>query len=206
LVEPGHPGLLTELAKFQTVRQNRIREMVSQLNRLGIPLAAEVVFALADCRSPGRPHIARALVQAGVCAHLDEAFERFLKKGRPAWVPKFKTSAFEAIALLHRAGGLAVLAHPGLTRSDAFISPLAEAGLDGLECFHPKHSATAREYYVRITTELNLLVTGGSDCHGFSKGRPVMGTVKLSYAHVECLKARAAQRRLAPPAPLLSAS
>jgi len=202
-VDPDHPRLLEELARFQAVRQNRIREMVERLNRLGIPLQAEAVFALANCRSPGRPHIARALVQAGFCASLDEAFQRFLKRNRPAWVPKFKASASEAIELLHQAGGLAVLAHPGLTRSDVFIPELVEAGLDGLECYHVKHSAPATEYYVRTAIGLNLLVTGGSDCHGFSKGKPVMGTVKLPYAHVELLKARAAECRQAmamPPA------
>ena len=84
------PGFLKELEKFQAARQNRIREMVARLNGLGVPLKVESVFALANCRAPGRPHVARALVQARFCGNLDEAFERFLKKNRPAWVPKFK--------------------------------------------------------------------------------------------------------------------
>jgi predicted metal-dependent phosphoesterase TrpH len=205
-IDPDHPRLLAELAKFQAVRQDRIREMVGRLNRLGIPLPAEAVFRLANCRSPGRPHVARALVQCGFCASLDEAFERFLKKSRPAWVPKFKISAVEAIELLHQTGGLAVLAHPGLTRSDVFIPQLAEAGLDGLECFHVKHSAPASARYVQVASALNLLVTGGSDCHGVSQGKPVMGTVKLAYAYVERLKARATERRLAMAGPLVAAS
>src|SRR5665213_1821690 len=77
--------LLSEIGKFQAVRQNRIHEMVAAINQLGVPLTAETVFALANCKSPGRPHVARALVKAGLVANLDEAFERFLKKGRPAW-------------------------------------------------------------------------------------------------------------------------
>src|SRR6266446_10646764 len=85
-----NPRLLEETAKFQHVRQNRVHEMVARLNQVRVPLAAEAVFALANCRSPGRPHVARALVEAGHCASLDEAFERFLKKNRPAWVPKSK--------------------------------------------------------------------------------------------------------------------
>ena len=79
-----HPRLLSELAKFQIVRQQRIREMVARLNTLGIPLQADAVFALANCAAPGRPHVARALVQAKQCATVDEAFDRFLKKGKPA--------------------------------------------------------------------------------------------------------------------------
>src|SRR6185436_12638826 len=100
----------------------------------------ETVLALANCRSPGRPHVARALVQEGFCGNLDEAFERFLKKGQPAWVPKFKMSAPEAIQLIQNAGGLAVLAHPGLTRADELLPQLVAAGMDGLECFHTKHN------------------------------------------------------------------
>src|SRR5260221_13743072 len=82
-----NPRLLAELGKFQMVRQQRIREMVARLNEMSVPLNVEAVFALANCRAPGRPHVARAMVQAGLCRSLDEAFERFLKKNRPAWVP-----------------------------------------------------------------------------------------------------------------------
>src|SRR5262249_41695242 len=130
-VDTHDPTLLAEIARFQAVRQNRIREMVARLNELGVPLEAAAVFALANCRSPGRPHVARALVNAGLCSSLDEAFERFLKKNRPAWVPKMKMSALTGIALIHSAGGLAVMAHPGLNRTDSVIPGLVEAGLDG---------------------------------------------------------------------------
>src|SRR5262245_61947919 len=145
-LDTNHPRLVEELAKFQAVRQNRIREMVARINRLGIPLQADTVFTLANCRSPGRPHVARAPVQEGFCSSLDEAFERFLKKGRPAWVPKFQISALDAIELIHQASGLAVMAHPGLNRSDGVIPRLVEVGLDGLECFHTKHSPAMTEH------------------------------------------------------------
>src|SRR5262249_46973355 len=186
--------LLDELAKFQTVRQNRVREMTARLNALGVPLQAETVFALANCRAPGRPHVARALVQEGFCADLDTAFERFLKKGKPAWVPKFKMSAAEAVHLLHEAGGLAVVAHPGLTRTDEIIPALVNAGLDGLECFHSKHSTAVSEHYLQIADAHRLLATGGSDCHGMSKGKPLIGTIKVPYAHVEAMKDKLAER------------
>jgi predicted metal-dependent phosphoesterase TrpH len=180
--------LLAEIAKFQAVRQNRIREMVARLNQLKIPLEADAVFALANCRSPGRPHVARAMVNARLVGSLDEAFERFLKKGRPAWVPKKKMSARQGIELIHEAGGLAVLAHPGLNRTDEVIPGLVEAGLDGIECFHTKHSTGTSERYLAIADRFKLLITGGSDCHGMSKGRPLIGTVKLAYEHVTKLK------------------
>lgn len=191
-LELGNRRLLSELAKFQAVRQERIREMVSRLNQLNVPLTTEAVFQLANCRAPGRPHVARALVEARLCGSLDEAFERFLKKNRPAWVPKFKMSALQAIELIHQAGGVAVMAHPGLNRTDEVIPAMVEAGLDGLECFHTKHSTATSNHYLGLAGHYHLLITGGSDCHGASKGRPVMGTVKLPYAHVEKLKERAA--------------
>jgi predicted metal-dependent phosphoesterase TrpH len=184
--------LLKEIGQFQNVRQNRIREMVSRLNELNVPLEAEAVFALANCRAPGRPHVARALVEAGLCDNLDEAFERFLKKNRPAWVPKHKMSAAHAIELIHHAGGAASMAHPGLNRTDQVIPAMVEAGLDGIECFHTKHSSSTVEHYLQIAARFSLLVTGGSDCHGVSKGKPVIGSVKLPMEYVEKLKARAA--------------
>lgn len=188
--------LLAEIATFQTVRKRRIHEMVARINELGIPLRVEMVFALANCESPGRPHVARTLVKEGLVRNLDEAFERFLKKGRPAWVPKSKMSARESVDLLHQAGGLAVMAHPGLNRTDDIIPALVEAGLDGIECFHTKHSTTMAERYLEIADRFHLLVTGGSDCHGFSKVKPLIGTVKLPYEHVEKLKAKVAARKL----------
>jgi predicted metal-dependent phosphoesterase TrpH len=187
--------LLDETAKFQTVRQNRIREMAARLNEKGIPLHAETVFEIANCRSPGRPHVGRALVREKFCHSMDEAFERFLKKGKPAWVPKFKISAFDAIELIHGAGGLAVMAHPGLNRSDSIIPTLVEAGLDGIECFHSKHPPRTSEHYLKIAAKNNLLVTGGSDCHGMSKGKPLIGTVKLEEKYFNALKERVASRR-----------
>ncbi len=187
--------LLSESARFQAVRQNRIREMVAKLNALDVPLKAESVFEIANCHSPGRPHVARALVKAGLCRSLDEAFERFLKVGRPGWVPKRKISAGDAIRLIQQAGGVAVMAHPGLNKSDDVIPKMAEQGLDGIECFHTKHSAAAARHYVKLAEDFHLLVTGGSDCHGTNKGRPLIGSVKLPYHYVEKLKQRAAERR-----------
>ena len=194
-VDTRNPRLLAEMTRFQRVRQNRIREMVARLNQLNIPLQVDAVFAIANCRSPGRPHVARALVMGGFCSSLDEAFERFLKKNRPAWVPKFKISAVDAIELIHQADGLAVMAHPGLNRVDEIIPALVRAGLDGVECFHTKHTATASAHYVRLAKELGVLITGGSDCHGLNKGKPLIGTVKLPYEYVEQLKAAIARRK-----------
>jgi len=205
-IDVQNQKLLTETSKFQQVRQNRIREMVARLNELGVPLQVDAVFTLANCRSPGRPHVARALVQAGLCGSLDEAFERYLKVHRPAWVPKFKISAVQAIALVHQAGGVAVMAHPGLNRTDEVIPEMVAAGLDGIECFHSKHSQSTSNHYLQMAARYGLLVTGGSDCHGLSKGKPLIGSVKIPYQYVEKLKARLAERRAAAAGSTLHAS
>ncbi|MBL9134523.1 MAG: PHP domain-containing protein [Verrucomicrobiales bacterium] len=187
LVDSASEPLARELERAQGIRQNRVRQMVARLQSQGIPLEAEAVFEMAKCNAPGRPHVARALVQAGHCGSLDEAFERFLKKDRPGWVPKEKMPAAKAIELIHGAHGLAVLAHPGLNHDDSLIAKLKDFGLDGLECFHPKHGGGATAKYQAIARDLGLLVTGGSDCHGRSKNRPTMGSVKLPMSFVDTL-------------------
>jgi predicted metal-dependent phosphoesterase TrpH len=196
-LDTQNPRLLAEIGKFQNVRHNRIREIVARLNEQKIPLRAETVFKIANCRSPGRPHVGRALVQERYCSSMEEAFDRFLKKDKPAWVPKFKISALDAIDLIHEAGGLAVMAHPGLNRTDSIIPGLVEAGLDGIECFHSKHPKRTTEHYLNIAAQYKLLVTGGSDCHGLNKGKPLIGSVKLPYCFVEQLKQKKSQRDLA---------
>ncbi|MCB1126885.1 MAG: PHP domain-containing protein [Verrucomicrobiae bacterium] len=196
-LDPTHARLSTELAACQQTRQDRIRQMAAKLNDLGIPLRAEAVFELAQCQSPGRPHVARALVTRGHCRSLDEAFQRFLRMGRPAWVPKRRMSAAFAIDLIHDAGGVAVMAHPALTRKDSLIPKLADFGLDGLECWHTKHTAAQTDRYLAQANECRLLITGGSDCHGMSKGRPLIGSVRLPWHYYEELKEAAARRKAA---------
>jgi 3',5'-nucleoside bisphosphate phosphatase len=203
-VDVESPVLLGQMAHFQAGRHERIREIVARLQKLQVPLEEEDVFELANCRSPGRPHVARALIERKVCNSLDEAFERFLKKNRPGWVPKEKISATLAIKLIHDCGGLAIVAHPGLARAEEALPSLIEAGIDGLECFHTKHSPAASEYYIGLAEQHDLLVTGGSDCHGMNKGKPLIGSIKLPYEYVRQLKERLPAehpcRRIAAPA------
>lgn len=198
-VNDASEELRSELAVAQGIRQARIRDMVSRLNAAGVGLQVEDVFRLANCSAPGRPHVARALVAGRFCRNLDEAFDRYLKKDRPGWVPKRKMSVVRALELIHGAGGVAVMAHPGLNHDDSLIDRLAAMGLDGLECFHPKHSIHASAKYEGMAVRLGLLITGGSDCHGVSKNRPTIGTVRLPIEHLDRLRARHQARRAALP-------
>lgn len=194
-VDAAHPELARELRQAQAIRRRRVREMVARLNAREIPLSVEAVLEAANCNAPGRPHVARALVAAGFCASLDEAFERYLKKDRPGWVPKAKMSVARALSLIHAAGGVAVMAHPGLNHDDRMVSRLAEMGVDGIECRHPKHGPAATARYEEMARHHGLLVTGGSDCHGTSKNRPTIGTVKIPCSWVEALRDRVSRRR-----------
>ncbi|MEE2615225.1 MAG: PHP domain-containing protein [Verrucomicrobiota bacterium] len=180
--------LIEETTQYQQNRINRIIELVAQLNKMGVDLQAEQVFNLAKCKAPGRPHLARALVKHGFCRSSNEAFSRFLRKGSPAWVPKTNANYRDAIELIHQAGGLAVMAHPGLNKIDNLIPNLVEAGLDGLECWHTRHPKSTTKRYREMATRLGLLVTGGSDCHGAEQGHPAIGTKQVPYDILEKMK------------------
>ncbi|MSR66836.1 MAG: PHP domain-containing protein [Pedosphaera sp.] len=189
-----NPELQSTLRHYQSVRRERIVKMTERLGELGIPIRPEAVFEIAQCNAPGRPHLARALIASGHCANLDQAFTNYLKKGKPAWVSKPKMNATNAIDLIHRTGGVAVMAHPGVTRKDDLIDGLVAVGMDGLECFYIRHSTPITEHYLLLADKHSLLVTGGSDCHGMSKGHPLIGKIKLESPFVEKLQ-RAIQNR-----------
>lgn len=188
--DPTYQPLRTCLLQTQRERQNRIHRMVDKLNQAGVDLPVEEVFEIADCEAPGRPHIARALVRRGFCRSVDDAFERYLKKNRKGWAPKDVLPADKAVQILREAGGVSVLAHPGLNIPDRMIEGLVEVGIDGIECIHSRHSTRDIEHYMGFADRHELLVTGGSDCHGMNKGQPLIGSVTVPYEYVEQLRER----------------
>lgn len=152
------------LARFRASRAERARAMLEKLRRLGMPLTWDEVQAFAGGENVGRPHVARALVARGYVQSVAEAFERYLFRGGPAYVPRFKLAPEEAIALIHRAGGIAVLAHP-LGILDV-VGWLAEEGLDGLEAYYPGYEPEVSAQIAAIAARYGLAVAGGSDYHG----------------------------------------
>ena len=187
------PELRAVLDHSRHVREKRVGEIVGRLNELGVELTEQDVFACSDCGTIGRPHVAMALQKRGVVANNEEAFERFLKRGKPGFVERYRMTAAEAIGLIKRAGGVAALAHPGLNRVDKHIAEMVEQGMEGLEVWHSRHSPTQIEQYRQMAERLDLIATGGSDCHGTVRGRALLGTVKVPYACVEALKERVGQ-------------
>ena len=180
-IDPTAPVLRNFLERQREDRLRRVREMAARLDALGAPIDVEPILAEAlRGRGVGRPQIASALLARGHVATRDEAFDRFLEFGGPAFVPRHGASAHEVVSIVHEAGGLASLAHPGLLRRDQLIAPLAAAGLDALEVRHSDHDAETESKYRALAGTLGLLVTGGSDFHGDNGHRVCrLGTVTL---------------------------
>jgi predicted metal-dependent phosphoesterase TrpH len=168
-LNPAEPRLIEFLRVQRETRIKRVHNIAARLAELGVPIDLQALLDEAQQnlgRSIGRPQVARALQRAGHVADSKEAFDRFLGAGGPAFVSRPGSPPDVVIGIIHRAGGLASLAHPGRTRIDPRIKALTVAGLDALEVYHSDHDAVAVEHYRRMATELGLLMTGGSDFHG----------------------------------------
>lgn len=176
LTDPVASGLMAELARARKSRVTRLRLMVGKLAAAGIPLTyAEVQAQVAPGATPGRPHIADALVANGTVAHRDEAFATWLHDRSEFYVDHYAPHPAHAVRLVREAGGVAVIAHP-FTRSqgravpDRLVEELAEVGLAGVEVDHPDHGDEERRRGEQLARSLGLLVTGSSDYHGSGKG------------------------------------
>lgn len=195
-VNPTEPGLSGFSDRLRDERAERMGRMVKQMNTLGFPVTLEEVERIAAGAHLGRPHLALALVGRGYVGSTREAFDRFLGDGKPGYVDRFRVSAEDAIAMLHRAGGTATLAHPGSSKvSPHTLQRLAKSGLDGLEIFHPDHVPSQREAFLRQADALGLVPTAGSDYHGprVTPDRS-LGMVSLDPSHLARLEARAGGR------------
>ncbi len=178
------------LNTMQDTRISRMAKMILKLKSLGIDnIELKEVCDLAQSKSVGRPHLATVLKQKGWVSNIKKAFDKYIAEGAPAYVPKFKQSPQEAIALIREFGGVSVLAHPMITNVDELIPQLVKAGLGGLEAVYPDVSENVRDHYKGLARKHNLVVTGGSDSHGQTGGHAAIGSTKLPYAYVEQLKA-----------------
>ena len=163
---PGDPALEAFLEDARAARHQRGRQMVEKLQRLGVDVDLAAVERRAGGGALGRPHVARALVDAGVIADINEAFYRWIGRGRPAYVEKPLPSLQQVADLVHAVDGLTVAAHLGDHGTEGQVRRLKEQGLDGLEVRHPSHGPAAEERLTRLAERLDLAVTGGSDWHG----------------------------------------
>lgn len=169
--DPAHPGLLESLEQFRDHRRDRNRRLLARLAELGMPLEAAAVAAQAGGENISRTHVARAMVQAGYVASTPLAFRHWLARGSPGYVERRRATPQAAMATIREAGGLAVLAHPSQLRRSfaemkAIVEQLVGWGLEGLEVFHPDHSADDTRMFGLMAERLGLIVTGGTDFHG----------------------------------------
>jgi predicted metal-dependent phosphoesterase TrpH len=192
-INPDHEPFQLFLTVQRSRRVARIEWIADRLTSLGMPVDVAPLVEQAkksNGRSVGRPLVARLMVDAGHVVDTQEAFDKWLSAGRPAFVARDGPSAEEVIGVIHAAGGIASLAHPGKVAADSRIPALAESGLDALEAFHPDHDARLVNRYVDLARGMNLLVTGGSDFHGDPSHGLSPGSVTLPAAEWARLEAR----------------
>jgi hypothetical protein len=178
LFDPEHPGLMSERTRLREERLGRGEKIAVALEAAGYPVSWERIVEASEGGVVGRPHIARALVQAGVVGSVDEAFADLLHPRSPHYVAKRDTEVREGIALVRAAGGVPVFAHGLATKrgrvvGDDAIRAMVDAGLLGLEVDHPDHTEEERAHLRELAHELGLIVTGSSDYHGTNKTTPI---------------------------------
>lgn len=194
-VDPHHHPLADKVKFYQEERLKRGAMIVQKLNEIGIDLRLDTVKAMAGTGVVGRVHVADALLKEEFVHTFDEAFNRYLGYHAPAYVPKTFFDPTEAMTLVHEAGGIVVMAHPGTVRRDDAIPYLVEIGMDGIEVYHSKHTSTQVRHYKSIAEKHKLLISGGSDWHGRSDPRADLGNQKVPYIVLSRMKEHLASRK-----------
>lgn len=182
--DPLDERIDARLRGFREARHRRGYAMVARLRSLGCDISADRVDQLAAGGAMGRPHVARALVEAGYVSSVSDAFDRYLGTGKPAYVEKERFTIAEAVALIRDAGGLTSIAHPTLYPDHEHLVPRLlddgiDGGIDGVEVMHPDVDALNRERYTNLARFRGKLMTGGSDDHGTVKKKQTLGTVRV---------------------------
>lgn len=185
--------LLRNLERLQSARKERNKKIIGKLQKIGISITEQELKAESGSGVAGRPHFARLLIKSGVVKNNEQAFSRYLKSGRCAYVPRFVLDIQDAIEILHGAGGIAVLAHPvqlscSLSELSRIIKELKELGLDGLETFYPTQQGKTGKKIKELAEKYQLLETGGSDYHGTIRhGTSMAGATRKFQVPVELL-------------------
>jgi predicted metal-dependent phosphoesterase TrpH len=174
------------------MRLERMKKMVSRLTEFGIVVDIDELQAFAHRGIVGRLHLAHFLAEGGTVGSVAEAFDRYLGDTKPCYVPIGSHTPKGAIEMVLQAGGVPILAHPGLTQMDELIPQMVIYGLQGIEVWHGAHSPEQSRYYESLAKKYGLLVSGGSDCHGPGKGEALIGKVKVGLEVVEALRDAAA--------------
>ena len=189
-IDIKNSALLEKLAELRSERVERIKKITKKLRAIGVKVEHQEVFDISKEGSPGRMHIADVLCNKGYCANIRETFKKYLSDNGPAFVPKVALTLKDAIELIISSDGVPVLAHPGVTKRDTLIPKMVEYGLQGIEVYYPTHQPDAVKRYKRIAKKHDLVITGGSDCHGNRKPEIALGSTKISDDLVGKIKER----------------
>lgn len=183
-------AILTEILNIvKDSRFERMVSMVEKIKKLGLNIELSDILKTIKGDILGRPHLAAVICQKGYCKSSREAFQKYIGKDCPAYVERFKVNTFEAIDMIVKAGGIPVLAHPGIYDADELIPLLKNGGLSGIEVFHPDHDINAIFRYKEIASKYDLLITGGSDFHDQEIGSStLLGNITVDYTCVEKMK------------------
>jgi len=193
-IDSGNNVLQEYLNIFRNARLSRAQKIVEKLHRMDIEIRYNQVLKLAGSGSVGRPHIAQALLAIGKVGSITEAFEQYIGVGKPAYVPRLKYHPEDMVKLVRKMGGVPVLAHPGISCGEELIMTLIDAGLQGLEVYHPKHTREKENYYLGLCRRYGLVGTGGSDFHGVGvTGHGRIGEARVPYIVVMQLRALAVE-------------
>jgi hypothetical protein len=196
LMDYARPWFAEFCAAQRQERRARVVRITDRLAALGLPVDPEEVFALVQEGSAGRPHVAQVMVRRGYVKTVREAFDRFLAAGKPGHVERKKLTPADAVRLLRRAGGVPVLAHPGLADQDEIIPELIAAGLMGIECYYAEHRPGQTARYLDICRRHGLVATGGSDFHGPTVRPGHLGWPAVPLSAWEALQTKAAEARV----------
>jgi predicted metal-dependent phosphoesterase TrpH len=191
-VDPDHPSLRAFEDFLAGERRKRMFAIMGKLAGLGIQVGEADIERHSGGKTIGRPHVARALVEAGAASTVRDAFDRYLGDGQPAYVGRYRLLPGEAVALVRGAGGTVTIAHPGVSKLEvAEVAALARLGVVGIEAIHPDHNPSVREKYERAAAASGLVVTAGSDYHGpeVSPDRH-LGMVSMGAEALAALEAR----------------
>lgn len=183
--DPGSEPLAGVLERQRALRVARVRALGAKLAALGMDIDVESVLLKAAVRpgsSVGRPQVARELVRAGYVTSVQDAFDKWLATGRPAFIPRTGPSPAAIVDAIHDAGGVASMAHPGVTRRDELIAPLVDSGMDAIEVYHSDHTPGDQHHYQTIAHRYGLLISGGSDFHGDDLDVPGVPALALAKA------------------------
>lgn len=190
-VDPAHPALTAFEDLLAERRRERMERIVGKLAGLGVHITTDSIVSFSGGKTIGRPHVARALEGAGYVESVKEAFDRYLGEGKPAYVPRYRLTAEDAVALVRGAGGVATLAHPGVSKMErGDLARLRRMGFDGVEVHHPDHVPSQVEKYLRAATEFDLVPTAGSDFHGEAISERKLGTTTMPGEDLERLERR----------------